>query len=160
MMIEVDIIDETHTLTMEQLRLVENVLHHAGEAELLERPSELSVTFVHEEAIKELNRDHRGIDKATDVLSFALNDGEEEGSFDILPEGMPNMLGDIIVSVGHIKSQAHDYGHSFERELAFLVVHGFLHLLGYDHMNENDEKQMFTKQEEILQSYGIGRSKS
>lgn len=159
-MIEVDIIDETHTLTMEQLRLVENVLHHAGDAEHLNRPSELSVTFVNEEAIKELNRDHRGIDKATDVLSFALNDGEEEGSFDILPEGMPNMLGDIVVSVGHIKSQARDYGHSFERELAFLVVHGFLHLLGYDHMNENDEKQMFTKQEEILQSYGIGRSKS
>ncbi len=90
------------------------------------------------------------------MLSFALNDGEPD--YEAL-EGIPNLLGDIIVSIAHINRQADEYNHSFERELAFLVVHGFLHLLGYDHQSKEEEREMFTKQEEILESYGLGRSK-
>ncbi|PAM93050.1 rRNA maturation RNase YbeY, partial [Flavobacterium sp. IR1] len=99
---------------------------------------------------------YRGKDMPTDVISFALND-EVEDEADMIMEGMPNALGDIIISVAHISRQAEEYGHSFERELGFLVVHGFLHLLGYDHMTEQDEKAMFSRQEEILSAYGLTR---
>ncbi|MFB4211862.1 rRNA maturation RNase YbeY [Shouchella sp. JSM 1781072] len=156
MMIEIDIVDETETLTEEQTKLVHEILLAAGDTEHVQADSELSVTFVTEAAIHELNLEHRGIDRSTDVLSFALNDGEQEYE---QMEGMPNLLGDIIVSISHIQRQAEEYNHSFERELAFLVVHGFLHLLGYDHQSSDEEREMFTKQEEILESYGIGRSK-
>lgn len=160
-MIDVELNDEGQFLSSEQLQLVKDVLNHAAKEVSLLQQSEVSVTFTTEEDIHELNREHRGIDRPTDVLSFALND--ETGEFDptfheVL--GLPNLLGDIVISVPHVERQAADYGHSFERELAFLVVHGFLHLLGYDHMNKEEEKQMFTKQEEILQSYGLGRSES
>lgn len=70
---------------------------------------------------------------------------------------MPRMLGDIIISIERTKEQAEEYGHSFDRELGFLALHGFLHLLGFDHMNEEEEKVMFTKQKEILEEYGLSR---
>jgi probable rRNA maturation factor len=70
---------------------------------------------------------------------------------------MPRMIGDIIISIERTKEQAEEYGHSFDRELGFLALHGFLHLLGFDHMNEEDEKVMFTKQKEILEEYGLSR---
>lgn len=155
-MIEIDIIDETETLTEEQVKLVHDVLSYAGKEEAIHTAAELSVTFVDEDAIHELNLEHRSIDRSTDVLSFALNDGEPDYEE---VEGIPNLLGDIIVSTAHIHRQAEEYNHSFERELAFLVVHGFLHLLGYDHQSKEEEREMFTKQEEILESYGLGRSK-
>ena len=88
----------------------------------------------------------------TDVISFALE--EEE---DVVIEGMPRMLGDIIISTERTREQAEEYGHSFERELGFLAVHSLLHLLGYDHMNEADERAMFGKQDEILTSFGLTR---
>ncbi|WP_059102658.1 rRNA maturation RNase YbeY [Shouchella shacheensis] len=159
-MLDVEVLDETNTLEEAQLALVQEVLIHAAKTEVVQNESEISVSFVDDEAIHQLNKEHRGIDRGTDVLSFALNEaGEEEVSFD-WSEGMPNLLGDIIISVPRIALQAEEYGHSYERELAFLTVHGFLHLLGYDHRNAEDEVIMFTKQEEILQSYGLGRSKS
>ncbi|GAF11976.1 metal-dependent hydrolase [Bacillus sp. JCM 19046] len=157
-MIEVDLIDETNTLSKEQLTIVQHLIEHAYKVERLTRVSELSVTFVDEKTIHELNREHRNIDRSTDVLSFALNDGEEDVAFH--DDEMPDLLGDIVISVKHIHDQAKDYGHSFERELGFLTIHGFLHLLGYDHQDEEEERQMFTKQEEILESYGLGRSQS
>ncbi|WZY00980.1 rRNA maturation RNase YbeY [Bacillus sp. FSL W7-1360] len=158
-MLEIEVTDETNTLTSAQLTIAKQVLTHAAAEENVSRLSEVSVTFVDEKEIQSLNATHRGLDKATDVLSFALHDGEEEVDL-ILPEGMSDMLGDIVISVPHIERQASEYGHTYERELAFLLVHGFLHLLGYDHMNETDEKKMFTRQEEILQSYGLGRPQS
>jgi probable rRNA maturation factor len=129
---------------------------------------------VDDQAIHELNKQYRGIDKPTDVLSFAMSEtGEDEIEIhyddaaedepDIEP-GMANKedsfiepLGDIIISVQRAIAQAEDYGHSVERELGFLFVHGFLHLIGYDHQSEEDEKSMFAKQEDILQKAGLER---
>lgn len=107
--------------------------------------SYFNIIFVDNKKIKELNKEYRNIDKETDVISFALEDEKEENIY--LEK---RMLGDIYISVDKAKSQAHDYGHSLTREISFLAVHGLLHLLGYDHMNKNDEEIMFSKQELIL----------
>ena len=155
MAILVEVSDETTTITENQMKQIDALLKHAATHEHLEGELEVSVTFVSDEEIRQLNHEHRGIDRGTDVLSFALNEGTEELAEPI--EGMPNLLGDIIISTPRISEQAEEYGHSFERELGFLVVHGFLHLLGFDHMNAEDEKIMFERQEEILTSYGLVR---
>ncbi|MBM0064316.1 rRNA maturation RNase YbeY [Alkalicoccobacillus gibsonii] len=155
MTILVETMDETNTLTSKQLDLIQDIITHASKVQELDGDYEVSVSFVDDEEIRELNNEHRGKDQGTDVLSFALNEGEDEVVAPI--SGMPNLLGDIIVSVPRISLQAEDYGHSFERELGFLVVHGFLHLLGYDHLTEQEEKEMFGRQEEILTSYGLVR---
>lgn len=112
---------------------------------------EFNIIFVDNDYIHGLNRDYRHIDRPTDVITFALEDGEK------VDTGEYRMLGDIYISIDKAKEQAEEYGHSFLRELSFLAVHGFLHLLGYDHMNEEDEKVMFGLQEEILDGYGIKR---
>lgn len=122
---------------------------------------EVVVTIVSNERIHELNRDYRDVDRPTDVLSFAMNE-PGEGEMEIyLDEGdleeFPNMLGDIIISLPKAREQAEDYGHSLERELGFLAVHGFLHLLGYDHGTEEEEKEMFSRQEAVLEQIGLTR---
>jgi len=111
--------------------------------------SVLNVIFINDEVMHEMNREYRGIDRTTDVLSFALNDNKRI-------ETEINVLGDIYISIDKMKSQALDYSHSEKRELSFLTVHGVLHLLGYDHMNLDDEKIMFGLQKEILEELGIG----
>lgn len=130
-------------------------------AELEEVTGEVVITMVTNERIHELNRDYRGVDRPTDVLSFAMNEsGEEEPEIFVDEEeagDYPNMLGDIIISIPKAEEQAKDYGHSFEREICFLAVHGFLHLLGYDHGTEAEEKEMFQRQEEVLQTVGLVR---
>lgn len=113
---------------------------------------EMSCLLIDDERIHEINREYRHIDRSTDVISFALEDSEQ-----FYVEGMPRNIGDIFISVDHAKSQAEEYGHSLRREMCFLFVHGLLHLLGYDHMNEEDEKEMFDKQKEILQILNIQR---
>lgn len=110
-----------------------------------------NVIFVSSEEIHKINKEYRGIDRETDVISFALEDNEDIS----LPCG--RVLGDIYISVSKIKSQALEYGHSEEREMLFLIIHGLLHLLGYDHMNKDDEKVMFKEQEDILNGYGVTR---
>lgn len=122
---------------------------------------EVVVTLVNNERIHELNREYRGVDRPTDVLSFAMNE-PGEGEMEIYldesdMEEFPNMLGDIIISLPKAQEQAEDFGHSLERELSFLAVHGFLHLLGYDHGTEEEEKEMFSRQEEVLQQIGLTR---
>lgn len=115
--------------------------------------AEINVTIVDDDEIKELNREFRDIDKSTDVLSFPLG---EDGVYDYNPETDALMLGDIVISVDHALAQAELYGHGIERELAFLTVHSMLHLLGYDHVNnEQEEKEMFSRQEEILKIMGL-----
>ncbi|TWT08252.1 rRNA maturation RNase YbeY [Planococcus sp. CPCC 101016] len=156
-MIAIDFMDETESLNQQELEFVQNILEHAAKEEGL-GDSEVSVTFVTNEMIRDINREYRGKDQPTDVISFAMEElGEGETAIIGSPE--PRMLGDIIISLDRTKEQAADYGHSFERELGFLAVHGFLHLLGYDHMTEEDEKKMFSRQEEILISLGITRDK-
>src|SRR5690606_10406534 len=118
--------------------------------------TEVSITFVDNNEIQEINRDYRNLDKPTDVISFALEE-TTEGEVEIVGDDIPVILGDIIISVEKAKEQEEEYNHSFERELGFLAVHGLLHLLGYDHMTEQDEKEMFQKQEEILGEFNLGR---
>ncbi|RNF41019.1 rRNA maturation RNase YbeY [Planococcus salinus] len=154
-MLSIDLMDETASLTDKELQLVEKVLQHAALEEQV-GAAEVSVTFVTNNEIREINKEYRGKDQPTDVISFAMEE-LGEGEMEIVGSLEPRMLGDIIISLERTKEQANDYGHSFERELAFLAVHGFLHLLGYDHMNEQDEKKMFSRQEEILASLGITR---
>ena len=108
----------------------------------------ISVSLVDNEFIHKMNRDYRGIDRPTDVISFAFLDNEDREA--LYKSKEPVCLGDIYISVDKAKEQAKEYGHSLKRELSFLFVHGLLHLLGYDHMTEEDEKVMFRLQDEIL----------
>lgn len=111
----------------------------------LEKQYEFSIILVDSNKIHEINREYRNIDKETDVISFASLDDELVFDLNEVIE-----LGDIFINVDAIRSQASDYGHSLKREFCFLVTHGILHLLGYDHMNKEDEKKMFDLQEVIL----------
>ncbi|GAE33399.1 rRNA maturation RNase YbeY [Halalkalibacter akibai] len=157
MNVTVDFNDETSVLTEKHHVLVEEVIVKTAEAEGLSGEVEVSVTIVDEKRIQEINREYRDKDQPTDVISFALNE-QGEGELHLVEDlNMPNILGDIIISAAHIQSQAEEYGHSFERELGFLAVHGMLHLLGYDHMTEAEEKEMFSRQEDILAAYGLTR---
>ena len=106
------------------------------------------IIFISDEEMHKLNKEYRGIDRTTDVLSFALNDNKHIDT-------MINSLGDIFISIPKMISQSNEYGHSEKRELSFLTLHGILHLLGYDHMNEDDEKVMFGLQKDILNDLGI-----
>jgi len=153
--LEVHFLDEHEYVTQEQIELINALLNTAAEAEGLEE-GEVSITFVNNEEIQALNRDYREKDQPTDVLSFPMYEADEE-EIEVFDADEPLMLGDIIISIPRTKEQAEEYNHSFERELGFLAVHGFLHLLGYDHENEEMEKEMFSRQEEILSKHGLVR---
>lgn len=147
----VEIFNETNE-EIENLEILKPLLEYARTVEKLEDTElEFSVIIVDNKRIHEINKEYRGIDRPTDVISFALEDNEEI-EFDHY-----RVLGDIYISIDKVREQASEYGHSEKRELAFLTVHGFLHLLGYDHMKPEDEKVMFAKQEEILNGFGITR---
>ncbi len=156
-MLEIDFIDEINGDGKGAEPLIQTLLSFAADAEGLEAGTELSVTFLDDGAIQQINRDYRGKDQATDVISFALEEEGEGEAAVIGADDMPRHLGDLLISVETAKRQAEEYGHSIERELGFLALHGFLHLLGYDHMTDTDEKEMFGRQDEILQSYGLER---
>ena len=110
-----------------------------------------NIIIVDNETIHSINKEYRGVDRPTDVISFAL---EDDTSF---VQTEYRILGDIYISIDKAKEQADAYGHSLKREISFLTVHGLLHLLGYDHMTEEEEKEMFGLQELILDGYGIKR---
>ena len=117
---------------------------------------ECSFIFVDNEQIREINANYRQKDAVTDVITFAIED-EMPGEIKIQGIPMPRMLGDVFISLPRTREQAERYGHSFERELSFLAVHGCLHLLGYDHIEPEEEKIMFGKQEDVLYALGIRR---
>ncbi|EKN64672.1 metal-binding heat shock protein [Neobacillus bataviensis LMG 21833] len=152
----IDCTDETNELSEQQMLEIERLINFAANRLEIEEHSEVSVTFVSNERIQEINREYRDKDMPTDVISFAMEE-LGEGEVELTGVEMPRVLGDIIISIPRTKEQAEEYGHSFERELGFLAVHGFLHLLGYDHMTEDEEKEMFTLQREILDEYGLTR---
>ena len=110
-----------------------------------------NIIFVSNEKIHEINKEFRHVDRITDVISFALED-----NLDIVYDDF-RLLGDIYIAIDVAYDQAIEYNHSREREVCFLATHGLLHLLGYDHMTEEEEKEMFGKQEELLKEYGINR---
>ncbi len=139
---------------IEELETVEKVLYSAIEKEKLENVF-FNVIIVDNDYIHELNKTYRNIDRETDVITFALEDEES-----IILPSEERILGDIYISIDKARSQAEEYNHSLLRELSFLAVHGFYHLLGYDHMTKEDEEIMFKKQEEVLESYGITREKN
>lgn len=118
-----------------------------------EKPVYMSLLLTGNEHIQVINRDYRGKDSATDVISFAYHDSEEEqfGPYDT--------LGDIIISLERVEAQAGDYGHSFMREFYYVLTHGILHLLGYDHIEDEDKKEMRAKEEDILERHGYTRDK-
>lgn len=127
--------------------------------------AEVSLLLTNDETIHQINREQRGIDRATDVLSFPMADYEKEGDFSFLeeaqdcfhPESGELLLGDIVISADKVLKQAENYGHSPLREYAFLIVHSLLHLVGYDHMKAAEAADMEKKQSEILDSMGITR---
>ena len=119
-----------------------------------DRPVYLSILFTGNEEIQVINKQYRGKDQPTDVISFALNEGDEPNIEGEIPV---NMLGDIIISVEKAIEQAGDYGHSVRREIAFLTVHGMLHLLGYDHIEEADRVEMRKEEDFVMEQLGISR---
>lgn len=141
------------TVTQSLRALVRRAVKASLEYEGVSFAPEVSVTFTDNEGIRELNASHRSIERPTDVLSFPLFEKEE-----LSDAADGDALGDIVISLERAREQANEYGHSFEREVAFLTVHSMLHLLGYDHeISEEDEKEMFYKQEEILKTIGLVR---
>jgi len=137
---------------MEQILL--SVLQKTAEVYEISPHTEVSLVLASDEYIHALNREYRNKDCSTDVLSFALNEGEEPVVIDG-PEEV--LLGDIIISIDTATRQAIEYGHSLERELAYLTVHGILHLLGYDHMTEEEKQEMRREEEHVLSLLGINR---
>ena len=117
--------------------------------------AELSVTFVDPEEIRVLNRDYRGVDKVTDVLSFPQFEGADE-----MPQQGELCLGDVVICREKAAGQAEEFGHSFEREIIYLFTHSVLHLLGYDHMTDEDKRQMRQREEEVMEYLGIGRQEN
>ncbi|MDP4170021.1 MAG: rRNA maturation RNase YbeY [Bacillota bacterium] len=152
----IDFLDETKELLENQFEEIEALLNYAAVEQKVDEGAELSVTFVTNDRIQEINREYRHKDAATDVISFAMEE-LGEGEIELIGADTPRVLGDIIISVAKAREQAEEYGHSFMRELGFLSVHGFLHLLGYDHETEEEEKEMFSLQKEILDAYGLTR---
>ena len=139
----INFFNETKEKTKEYEKLIKNVFKNFN------NKKEFNIIFVSKEEIQKINREYRKIDKVTDVISFALCDDK-----DII---QTDELGDIFICVDRAIEQADEYGHSVTREMAFLAVHGYLHLCGYDHMTREDEKIMFEKQDEILNKAGITR---
>ena len=148
----VDIIDDNNLVEESTKEMLLKLLECAAEYENVDTEiTEMSLSFVSKEEIQEINRDYRGKDVPTDVISFALND-EVEDEIDIIGlEDEINSIGDVIICVDIAHDQAKEYEHSFDREIGFLAVHGFLH------MTEEDEKEMFGKQDEILEKFGLRR---
>jgi probable rRNA maturation factor len=140
------------TLQMEQT--VTSVLEKVSEVYELDPATEVSAILVDDDYIHELNYQYRGKDTSTDVLSFALNEGDEP---EIINGPEENLLGDIVISLETASRQAEEFGHSLERELAYLSVHGMLHLLGYDHEEETDRAVMRKEEEHVLGLLGITR---
>ncbi len=133
--------------------LIRNACKAVLKIENFTESAEINITFVDDAAIKEINNEFRGINKSTDVLSFPMG---EDGVYDINPENGCKLIGDIVISVEHAMAQAELYGHSNEREIGYLTVHSVLHLLGYDHVDEADEKRiMREKEEQALSLLGL-----
>lgn len=162
----VEMTDETGQVTPALQEQTLALLELASER-LAQTNKEMAVTFVDNARIQEINRDYRGLDKPTDVISLEYKPetdihvdeedlGDDPDLADMLAE-FDSYIGELFISLDRAREQAEDYGHSLEREMGFLAVHGFLHINGYDHQDPQDEKEMFGLQEEILDAYGLKR---
>ena len=151
---DLEFYDDDHRLDDNHAELVQKLVAFCGVQLQKPEDTEMSITIVSDEEIRRINREYRDTDRVTDVISFAIEDGEDQ-----LPqvEGLPENIGDLFIDPDKVRAQATDYGHSFERELGYTVVHGFLHLNGYDHIQPEDEAVMIPLQEKILDAYGLKR---
>lgn len=156
--------EQEKTVSFDYEQLVNSIIPFTIEYENCPYEAEVSVVITDDEVIRETNREFRGIDKATDVLSFPMCTYEIPGDFNALeeqdvfhPETGELLLGDIMISYDHVQKQAKEFGHSEIREFAFLTVHSMLHLFGYDHETEAERTIMEDKQKEILEKLGINR---
>ena len=149
--------EEGHAVPEELLQKMTEAAEYAVESEnmhyLDKKRCEISVTFVDLDEIHELNKQYRGVDKPTDVLSFPQFDDLEEE----IPEVCEICLGDVVICEQKAREQAEEFGHSFERELVYLFTHSVLHLLGYDHMEDDEKKAMREREEEIMKQIGLMR---
>ena len=144
---KINFINETDLDVKEYKKLIRSVFKHE------KSPMFFNIIFVTKDKIQQINNDYRGINKVTDVITFALMENPDE-----IFMGAEFELGDVFICIDKALEQAEEYNHSVEREIGFLAVHGYLHLTGYDHMNPEDEKIMFSKQEEMLQKANLKRN--
>lgn len=144
----------------EYSKVIDTVMKKCFEEEkLLDTNLYISITLTNPENIRKFNKEHRNIDKETDVLSFPMFEKEEIKEWLVQTQHIvEDVLGDIIISIDRVKEQAMEYEHSFQRELSYMLVHGFYHLMGYDHIEEKDQNEMRQKEEKILQDLNITRS--
>lgn len=152
-MLTIDFIDDKNRVADEIKENTEALLQHAYAYLKQQGEAELSVSYVDNDEIQDLNATYRNNDSVTDVISFAMEDEDDN----IMHEDAGRVLGDIIIADAVARAQAEDYGHSEMREFVFLALHGFLHLLGYDHMTDDDEREMNALQDAILKDFGINR---
>ena len=155
-LVEVEFLDIEEN--KEYCALIENVIRQCFLVENLEKTNfYVSITLTTSENIRKYNKQYRNIDKETDVLSFPMFEKEELNNIKKSDMKFQDVLGDMIISIDKVKKQAEEFGHSFERELAYMVVHSFYHLLGEDHIKEEDKKQMREKEEKVLSQLNINR---
>ena len=142
-------------------KTIEKVITECYKQENIENTKLIvTITLTTPENIQEINKEYRNIDRTTDVLSFPMFEKQElEEKIKKQEFQYTDILGDIIISIDKVREQAKEYGHSFERELSYMIVHGFYHLMGYDHIKEEDKKMMRPKEEEVLSKLGINRDK-
>lgn len=153
MIVSLDNDQEKIEISTELEGLLNKAMNLVARLENLSENTEVDITIVTDEEIHVLNRDYRGVDRATDVLSFALDEGDDEP--EILGAEAEHLLGDIIISAEKANEQAEEFGHGLNREIVYLAVHGMLHLLGYDHMVEDEKIVMRKREEEILREIDL-----
>ena len=153
MIVALDNDQEKIEISTELEGLLNKAMNLVARLENLSENSEVDITIVTDEEIHVLNRDYRGVDRATDVLSFALDEGDDEP--EILGAEAEHLLGDIIISAEKANEQAEEFGHGLNREIVYLAVHGMLHLVGYDHMVEDEKIVMRRREEEILREIDL-----
>ncbi len=162
----IEMLDETKQVSQEMMDKIKDMLNFAAE-KLGKENKEMAISFVDNEKIHQINLDYRDMDRPTDVVSleykpetdivFSEEDLEADPDLAAVMEDYDAYIGELFISVDKAHEQAENYGHSFEREMGFLAVHGFLHINGYDHYTPEEEEEMFTLQEEILTAYGLTR---
>ncbi len=156
--IEFDITNEQSTLDVKKYEeIINNVCNEALAEHKINGNFLISLVFTNDENIRKINNEYRNIDSATDVLSFPQFEFEEAGKADFPESEAPVLLGDIVISTMHAVDQAAEYGHSVEREIGYLTCHSILHLLGYDHMIDEDKKKMRATEEKIMERIGLVR---
>lgn len=152
MEIDFALVNEVESYNEDFQQIYLDIIKETAKQLNIDQNLELSCVLIDDQKIHAINKEYRDLDRSTDVISFALEDSEQ-----YYVAGMPRSIGDIFISIDHAKMQADEYGHSLKREMCFLFTHGLLHLLGFDHLKEDDEVKMVAMQKSILEALDIGR---